>query len=148
MSLPLDHMDGSLDIVRRLIDVSLQELDFQLSKGRRSLLVAKKQKYLRTVTGSLLYQVSLLLGVMIIKGHFTTNHSGAHSLTTNFPLCSSSNYDSIIASNDFFELSRLRPPTGRVHGPHWPTQPMLSDKPSKKPLMTLKVLQALMHLRI
>lgn len=69
----VDHMDQSGLV--RLIDVSLQELDFQLSKGRRSLLVAKKQKYLRTVTGSLLYQVSLLLGVIIIKGHFTTNHS-------------------------------------------------------------------------
>lgn len=94
----VDHMDQSGLV--RLIDVSLQELDFQLSKGRRSLLVAKKQKYLRTVTGSLLYQVSLLLGVIIIKGHFTTNHSMmwhsvAFLMTTkkplrenNFPLCS------------------------------------------------------------
>lgn len=49
--------------ITRLMDVSLQELDFQLSKGRESLLAAKKLEYFSRVTGSTLYWVSLLLGV-------------------------------------------------------------------------------------
>ena len=65
----LDHMEEltRLEIIH-LVDVSLGELEFQLSKGRRSLVAAEKKSYFRTLTGALLYWVSLLLNV--IKGHF------------------------------------------------------------------------------
>ena len=61
----LDHMEEltRLEIIH-LVDVSLGELEFQLSKGRRSLVAAEKKAYFRTMTGFLLYWVSLLLNVI------------------------------------------------------------------------------------
>ena len=61
----LDHMEEltRLEIIH-LVDVSLCELEFQLSKGRRSLVAAEKKAYFRTMTGFLLYWVSLLLNVI------------------------------------------------------------------------------------
>ena len=52
-----------LEIIH-LVDVSLGELEFQLSKGRQSLVAAEKKAYFRTMTGFLLYWVSLLLNVI------------------------------------------------------------------------------------
>ena len=62
-------------IFRTLVDVSLRELEFQLSKGRRSLVAAEKKSYFRTLTGNFLYWVSLLLNV--IKGHLKVHENAS-----------------------------------------------------------------------
>ena len=63
-----------LEIIH-LVDVSLRELEFQLSKGRRSLVAAEKKSYFRTLTGLFLYWVSLLLNV--IKGHLKVHENAS-----------------------------------------------------------------------
>ena len=49
--------------IGQLIDVSIEQLEFQLAKGRASLLNAKKKAYYKTLTGSILYWISVLFGV-------------------------------------------------------------------------------------
>lgn len=72
----LDHMEEltRLEIIH-LVDVSLRELEFQLSKGRQSLVAAEKKSYFRTLTGLFLYWVSLLLNV--IKGHLKVHENAS-----------------------------------------------------------------------
>ena len=72
----LDEMDAlAIHQIQYQIHHSIQELRFQLTKGSRNLAAKKKKAYFRTITGTLLYELSVLLGVKSgsfipsIKGH-------------------------------------------------------------------------------
>ena len=55
----------TLQELQSLIQHSIQELRFQLTKGHRSLAAKKKKAYFRQITGTLLYDLSTLIGVKI-----------------------------------------------------------------------------------
>merc|ERR1711884_712052 len=60
----LDDMDAmAKQEIEYQIHQSLRELRFQLTKGHHNLAAIKKKAYFRTITGTLLYQLSVLLGI-------------------------------------------------------------------------------------
>ena len=54
------------------IHQSIRELRFQLTRGHHNLAAIKKKAYFRTITGTLLYEISVLLGVKL-SGSSLTN---------------------------------------------------------------------------
>ena len=56
----------ALEEINSLIKHSIHELRFQLTKGQQSLASKKKKQYFRVITGTLLYDLSTLIGVKIL----------------------------------------------------------------------------------
>ena len=69
----LDEMDAmAKKEIEYQIHQSIRELRFQLTRGHHNLAAIKKKAYFRTITGTLLYEISVLLGVKL-SGSSLTN---------------------------------------------------------------------------
>ena len=77
----LDEMDAmAKQEIEYQIHQSLRELRFQLTKGHHNLAAIKKKAYFRTITGTLLYQLSVLLGVKLSGSLTTVFSQSRHSI--------------------------------------------------------------------